>query len=127
MWNSYNANPTGNRVGDCVIRAISTALNQDWHETYTGVCLQGFEMADLPSSNAVWSKYLKRKGFDRYTVPNDCPDCYTICDFCNDHPQGVFVVGTGSHAVCVIDGNYFDFWDSGGEIPLYYFEKRKDN
>lgn len=127
MWNSYNENPNGNRVGDCVIRAISTALDQDWYETYTGLCLQGFEMADLPSSNAVWSKYLRRKGFDRYTVPNDCPDCYTIHDFCKDHPQGVFVVGTGSHAVCVIDGNYFDFWDSGGECPLYYFEKRKDD
>lgn len=28
MYVSYNANPDGNRVGDCTIRAISKALNQ---------------------------------------------------------------------------------------------------
>lgn len=126
MWNSYNANPTGNKVGDCVVRAISTALGQEWHETYTGLCLQGFEMADLPSSNAVWSKYLRKKGFSRFAIPNECPDCYTIEDFCADHPNGVFVVGTGSHAVAVINGDYYDFWNSGGEVPLYYFEKTED-
>ena len=28
MYVSYNANPDGNRGGDCTIRAISKALNQ---------------------------------------------------------------------------------------------------
>ena len=37
--------------------------------------------------------------------------------------KGIFVLGTGSHAVTVIDGNYFDAWDSGKETPVYYFEK----
>lgn len=122
MWTEYNPNPLGLKVGDCVIRAISKALNKRWEETYIELCVQGFMMGDLASSNAVWSAYLKHKGFKRFTVM-DCPDCYTLEDFCQDHPQGVFVIGTGSHAVAVVDGRIFDAWDSRRETPVYYFEK----
>ena len=81
-------------------------------------------MADLPSSNTIWSALLKSKGFKWHTI-EDRPECYTIEDFCKDHPSGVFVIGTGSHAVAVVDGNYFDAWQSGSETPVYYFEKEK--
>ena len=122
MWIEYNPNPLGLRVGDCVIRAISKALNVPWEKTYIDLCVQGFMMGDLASSNAVWSAHLKHKGFKRCTI-QDCPDCYTVEDFCQEHPKGVYVIGTGSHAVCVENGNYFDAWNSGNETPVYYFEK----
>lgn len=122
MWIEFNINPYGLRVGDCVIRAIAKALEKPWEDIYIELCLQGFLLGDLPSSNAVWSAYLKRKGFKRHTI-EDCPDCYTVEDFCQDHPKGVYVIGTGSHAVCAVDGNYYDAWQSGGETPVYYFEK----
>jgi hypothetical protein len=79
-------------------------------------------LGDLPSSNAVWSSYLRHKEFKRHTI-EDCPDCYSIEDFCQDHPKGIFVIGTGSHAVAVVDGCYYDAWKSGRETPVYYFEK----
>ena len=79
MWIEYLNNPFGLRVGDCVIRAISKALNQSWEKTYIDLCVQGFMMSDLPSSNAVWSSYLKHKGFKRCTI-QDCPDCYTAAN-----------------------------------------------
>ena len=122
MWIEYNPNPLGKRVGDCVIRAISKALNQSWEKIYIDLCLQGFMLGDLPSSNAVWSAYLKHKAFKRHTI-EDCPDCYSVEDFCRDHPTGVYVIGTGSHAVCVCDGCVFDAWNSLSETPVYYFEK----
>ena len=122
MWIEYLNNPFGLRVGDCVIRAISKALDKSWEETYIDLCVQGFMMGDLASSNAVWSAYLKHKGFKRHTI-EDCPDCYSIEDFCQDHPNGIYVIGTGTHAVCVCDGCYYDAWQSGRETPVYYFEK----
>ena len=34
-WQSYNPNPvSGQRVGDCTVRAISKATGQDWETTY---------------------------------------------------------------------------------------------
>lgn len=126
MYSYYNPNPEGKLVGDCVVRAISKALHQDWTQTYIDLTIQGYAMGDLLSSNTVWGAYLKSKGFEREIVSNDCPDCYTIEDFCNEYPNGVFVVGTGSHAIAVIDGTIFDAWDSSNETPLYFW-KRKDD
>lgn len=80
-------------------------------------------MADMPSSNAVWDSLLKKNGFVREVIPNECNDCYTIEDFCEDHPDGVYVVGTGSHAIAVIDGYFFDAWRSGMEQPIYYYRR----
>jgi hypothetical protein len=122
MWIEYLNNPFGLRVGDCVIRAISKALNQSWEKTYIDLCVQGFMLGDLPSSNAVWSSYLRNKAFKRHTI-EDCPECYTVEDFCREHQKGTYVIGTGSHAVAVVDGNAFDAWNSLQECPVYYFEK----
>lgn len=123
MYSYFNANPYKNRVGDCVIRAISKALNQSWTQTYVDLSLQGYLMGDLLSSNAVWNAYLKGKGFTRDIVSNDCPECYTIEDFCNEHPKGTYIIGTGTHCVVVQDGCVFDTWNSSGETPIYYYYK----
>ena len=37
----YNANPSNNRVGDCVIRAISKLTGMSWEKTYTEIALKG--------------------------------------------------------------------------------------
>lgn len=122
-WVYFNPNPAANRVGDCTIRALSLALDKDWDSTYLDVVVEGFITKDMPSSNAVWSNVLKENGFIRYIMDNDCPSCYTINDFCTDNPEGIYVVATGSHVVCVKDGDFYDTWDSGNEIPIYYFVK----
>lgn len=121
-----NNNPLKRTVGDCVVRAISLATGKDWDTTYIGVITQGFALKDMPSSNNVWGWYLFKNGFDRFTIPNTCPECYTVKDFCEDHPKGIFVLATGSHVVPVIDGNYYDTWDSGDENPVYYWERSND-
>ena len=119
----YNPNPLGLSVGDCTIRAISRALNLTWEQTYNALARQGFEMCDIPSANRVWGTFLKQQGFKKYQMPDLCPDCYTVRDFCYNSPYGTFILGTGEHVVCVIDGDYYDSWDSGNEIPLYYFKR----
>lgn len=73
---NFNPNPDRKLVGDCVIRAISKAMNQSWEDTYMGIMLQGFAMHDMPSSNDVWGRYLFEHGFRRYIIPDTCPDCY---------------------------------------------------
>jgi hypothetical protein len=123
MYREYNPNPNNKRVGDCVVRAISKALNQSWEETYIELCLLGYIMGDLPSSNRVWDNYLKTQGFSRHIVTAECLDCYTINDFCNEYPQGTYVIGTGSHAVCIENGVAFDSWNSLDETPIYFYKK----
>lgn len=122
-WYYINPNPSYNLVGDCVIRALSLATGDDWDKTYLGVVIKGYDMKDMPSSNAVWGAYLKSLGFKRYIIPNECSDCYTVNDFAKEHNSGVYILATGTHVVTVKDGDYYDTWDSGKEIPIYYFVK----
>lgn len=124
-WVHYNPNPAKNEVGDCTIRALTLALEETWDNTYLLVSAKAFEMKDMPSSNPVWAAVLRQNGFKRYVIPNECPDCYTIEEFCRDHPRGLYVLATGTHVVTVMDGNYWDTWDSGKKVPIYYFTKEE--
>lgn len=117
----FNPNPAGKNVGDCVIRAICKLTGLDWDKVYLHIAMTGFELWDMPSSNAVWATYLKRLGYRRYVIPDKCPDCYSVQQFCRDYPRGKFLIATGNHVVTVIDGDYFDAWDSGTEIPVYFW------
>lgn len=119
----FNPNPLEKSIGDCTIRAISLFLDQDWYETYIGTAITGLIECDMPSSNSVWGKYLYEKGCRRIQLPDACPICYTVREFCKDNPFGKFLLGTGSHVVTVIDGNYYDTWDSGDQVPIFYWVK----
>lgn len=126
MYIYYNTNPSSKKVGDCVVRALSTILKKRWIEIYDDLTDLGREMYDMPSSNEVWSEYLYENGFTRQIVPDTCPFCYTVRRFCDDHRNGAYLLATGSHVIAVIDGNYYDTWDSGDEIPVYYYKRRKN-
>lgn len=127
MYVYYNPNPENKLVGDCVIRAIAKVTDQDWEKVYMDIALQGYMMKDMPSANHVWGAYLMSKGFRKNIIPNSCPDCYTITDFCEDNPHGVYLLATGTHVVAVEEGNYFDTWNSGDEVPMYYWLKEVKN
>ena len=113
-----NPNPCHERVGDCVVRAISIATGKTWGEVYLDLCVYGYRNCDMPSSNAVWGQYLNDLGFERYPV-NPC----TIAEFSSKN-RGVCVLGTGTHVVCLKGGDYYDTWDSGDEAPIYEWRKK---
>lgn len=119
----FNANPDNKTVGDCVIRAISFSTNQSWERTYIGIVSTGYAMHDMPSANHVWGEYLRMNGYTRHVIPNTCPYCYTVKDFCRDHTIGEYILATGSHVIAVSNGDYYDTWDSGNEVPIYYWRK----
>lgn len=118
MFKQFNPNPQGRSVGDCSVRAVSKALNQTWEKSLINMCVESLMCGDMPSANLVWGTYLKRNGFKRHSI-----EPTAIKDFVKTHSKGKYVVCTGSHVVCVEDGNYFDNWDSGNEIIIYYYVK----
>lgn len=129
MYVYLNVNPDKKRTTDCVIRGVSFVLDQDWETTFTHIAVECIKEHDMPEYNYVWAGYLRRRGFRRFMIPDTCPNCYTVKDFCRDNPVGTYllvIVGYGSdggHVVAVRDGNYFDIWDSGNEVPTYYWVK----
>ena len=124
IFEEYNPNPVGRKVGDCAVRAISKALGIDWETAFILITINAYQMGDMPSSDSVWGSVLRENGFYKKVIPDYCPDCYTVEDFCIDHPYGTYVLGFGGHVATVKDGRLFDSWNSIKEIPQYYWEER---
>jgi hypothetical protein len=121
MWKPNNPNPCGRSTGDCVIRALSILLNQPWDQTYIEVCILGFLECDMPNANHVWGKYLTKHGYICDTLPSLST---TVSEFAHNNQNGAFLLHTGEHVVTVIDGDYYDAWDSGNEIPIYVWRQK---
>lgn len=124
MYTPYNPSPIGARVGDCAVRALTKALDTDWDKAYLLLCAKGFKLCDMPNANSCIHAVLADNNFERAIIPNTCPYCYTIQDFSEDNPNGVYVVGTGTHVVAVVDGDIYDSWDSSNEIPMIFWRKK---
>ena len=122
----YNPNPSNQRVGDCAVRAVSKVLGKDWDDVYISLAAEGLFYHDMPSSDYVWGMYLRSYGFEQRVIPSTCPSCTTVKDFATDHPTGRYAVKTQNHVVAVVDGNYYDSFDSGNEIILFYWEGLND-
>ncbi len=104
-----------------MIRALSIALDKSWEETYTEICIQGYKLSDMPSSNYVWGQYLKSKGFTRHTAERD----ENVAEFVANHREGMYVLGCDSHVVAAAEGCYYDAWDSGNEPVIYYWTDKE--
>lgn len=119
-----NLNPDGLDTQDCTIRAISLFLDISWDDAYWGVVTEGFLQKKMPSTDAVWGRYLEKNNCYLTRVPSDCPLCYTVKDFAKDFNKGRYLLKVNEHVVTVINGYYYDTWNSGNEIVLYYWKRR---
>lgn len=116
-----NTNPDGNDSEDCTVRAISLFLNKPWEDVYWDLSIEGFIMKRILVEDLVWSRYLEKQGCNFSRIPNECPMCYTVSQFAKEHNYGRYLLKVKSHVVCVSNGYYYDTWDSGNEIVLYYW------
>lgn len=119
----YNPNPYRLSTEDCTVRAISAVLNLTWGDAYDLIADTGKDMGLMMDNKAVTKSLLMLRGFRATTIPDTCPDCYTVADFARDHPRGVYVLATSDHVVAVVDGDWLDAWNSGDEVPLYFWKR----
>lgn len=119
----YNPNPIKSDASDCVVRALCRVTGMPWQEQFLDLAEKSLELGDMPSINTVWIAYLRDLGFEKAIIPNTCPDCYTIEDFCIDNPVGTYIVGTGSHVCTCVDGFAYDSWDSTRQVPIFYLRR----
>lgn len=125
MWIYANPNPSREEEPDCVVRAIAIVLDKTWEKVHWDLCLLSHYKHTMPSTNWLWGLYLKEKGFEKFLLPESCPECITVREFARRFQEGEYVIGTGHHAVAVISGNWYDAWDSGGETPTYFYRKKR--
>lgn len=122
MWVYANPNPEQKDVPDCVIRAISIALNKPWEEVFDELSAVARYDHSITSDDHVWGHYLYFLGFIPFILPESCPECISVRSFSRIFSKGIYIVGTGFHAVSVINGNYYDTWDSGDVVPTFFWK-----
>lgn len=108
-----NLNPLGKREQDCVCRAISLALNEDYYIIQHKLELVGelFECEDLCVCcyKHLLDYVYGLKRIEEYQG-------YTIEEFADRNPYGVFLVRVSGHLTCVIQNKIMDIWNCSNEI-----------
>ena len=122
MWVSSNPNPKHRIVPDCVIRAICNVLHLSWYEVFDQLSALARTECSVTCDDKLWGRFFYQMGFVPFTVPKDFPRCITVKEFCDLFPHGRYVIGTGTHAVAVIDGDYYDSWDSGNVCCSFFWK-----
>lgn len=101
----YNANAKGRFVNDCVIRAISTAENKAWQDTYNELSeiagQQGILLDDVNFVEPLLDSRYERS----------CEKRKTVGEFAEEHPAGTYLITMAGHITCLIDGQIVDTWD----------------
>lgn len=143
-FNYKNVNPKNRITGDCVFRAFTLAMNQDYNETVMEMaelmCKTGFAMNDKKGEE----KYLKQKGWIKMSQPRKQDGTkYTGMEFCrvlqkhmsdeskqgNEIKDGIFIshniiAKIGSHhVVAIMDGVINDIWDCSSKAIGNYWIK----
>lgn len=112
--------------GDCTIRVLSKVFNCFWKEAFKRqipYCLkyQVTSAFDCPAKQA--KIILKELGFEYHSikVPKGSKRP-TVESFAREHTAGRYIVNVARHVVAVVDGKYYDTWDSGDKCLYGFYE-----
>lgn len=123
-FHNYNANPKNKITGDCLIRALSVALDEPYEILYTKLFKFSLKCGYMLDCKQCYAKYLQSQGWVKHKQPRKWYDNrkYTGEEFCKEIQEGrvwdnadmsriIAHIG-GHHAVAIIDGKVWDTWDS---------------
>jgi hypothetical protein len=135
----YNANPKGKMTTDCVVRAITTALNQPYDQTLREMVDMTIKTGYMLNENKGIDTYMKSKGWTKCKQPKkDDGTKYTGKEFCRTliHPiyseelqltnksfemNRVLANIGGHHIVAIMSGQIWDTWNSAdGSIGIVW-------
>ncbi len=110
MYKYYNANSLGNFVNDCTVRAISTAENKTWDETYN-------ELSDIAQSKGTMmdDRYFIKWLLDyRYKRIPFLPK--TVGEVAGEYPDKILLITMDGHITCSKYGIVYDSFDCRDRI-----------
>ena len=122
----YNANSHNHKVGDCVIRAISTVLQQPWEVTYDDLTSLGRKYGRMPNDRIIMDKYLTSCGYFKHKEPRaEFNKKIRIRDYVKSNPNFTAVASLGNgHVAAIVNGIVYDIWDSSDEILHTFYVRR---
>lgn len=120
----FQPNPKKNNTGDCSFRAYAKAQNITWDEAFDIAVKHAKEMNLMPNDHKVVDKILTSEfGFKFHKFTKDDKK-KTVNEFAVENPVGTFIAWMHGHVVTIVNGYYYDSWDSGDrKMKGYYYKE----
>lgn len=115
-YKEYSANFKNKKTTDCVVRAISVALNKSWIETFKELSRYTLETGYMWNDNGVcgFKKFLKLKGYDKQKMPRRKDNTrYTVKEFIEElaDKNSIYIISVAGHLTVVKNLTLIDTWD----------------
>lgn len=126
MYKYYQPNNKDlkDEYGDCVMRALSKVMNKTWLEMFDDITPLSRELQCPFNCKTCYETYLKNNGFVYHGISNKKGSKRpTVESFAKEHKKGTYYLNVANHCVAVVNGVYYDTWDSGYKSLYGYFEK----
>ena len=117
MYIYYNANPSGDKLPDCVIRAISLATSIDynvviWLLEDIGNAFSCDELCVDCYSNLLTQVFC----FEEYNGEGKA-----VSEIIRQYPYDILLLRIQGHLTCSVNGIVFDIWDCTNELCDRYW------
>lgn len=114
--------------GDCVIRALTKVTGKAWVDVFDELVPIARELQCMPNGKPCFERYLTEKGFKYHGISNGKGTKRpTVDSFAKTHKSGTYFVKVSNHVVAIVDGVYYDTWDSGHKSLYGYWEGGANN
>ena len=103
---------------------MTKVTNKSWLEVFDDLVPISRKLQCMPNSKIAYEKYLRNNNFEYRGISNKKGTRKpTVESFADTHRVGIYLVRVASHVVAIVDGIYYDTWDSGHKSIYGYWEK----
>ena len=124
-----NKKDVKDEYGDCTIRALSKVWDCSWLEAFDrtiSYCRDEQVPNVFFAPIGIRKKIMDGLGFNYVGISNKRgSERPTVESFAKSHKKGRYICNVANHEVAVVDGKYYDTWDSGYRSMYGYFELRE--
>ena len=112
------------RADDCVVRALMKLTGRDWVTCYDELCDLGRKKKRMPNEWKTVELWLREHGYVKRSFGKMEKGQHrkTVYEFAEEHTKGSYLLNLTGHVVAVVNGLYYDSWDSGYCKVLTYYE-----
>ena len=124
----HNQNPKNRITGDCVIRAISKALNLNYNDVLKELCEIQIKTGYSIDENRTIEKFMNQHGWIKMKQERKIDNTkYTGKEFCEQiakHNKNYVANIGGHHIVAICNKQIYDIWNcSNKTVGIYYVKK----
>lgn len=106
---------------DCTVRALCKVENSNWESVYKLLVGIGLKNYMMPNDPDLLSIAFTEMGYIRHTFKNT--ERIPLKKFATKFKSGSFLAMMPGHIVAVVNGKYYDVFDTGDSYITSYWEK----